>query len=83
MIRMKVHQEPTLKLRIQDDTVRIKTGIKYESVKEYVGEYEFTPSEETQTIAIDNRKAHADIVINPIPSNYGRITWTGSVLTVE
>ena len=83
MIRMKVHQDPAVKLRLQDETVRIKAGIKYESVKPYAGEYEFTPTEQTQTIAINNRKAMANIVINPIPSNYGKITWTGNVLTVE
>lgn len=49
----------------------------------YTGEYEFTPSSETQTIPIYNKIASADIVINPIPSNYGLISWNGSTLTVS
>ena len=47
------------------------------------GEYEYTPSLETQTIAINGKRATQDIIINPIPSNYGLITWNGTVLTVS
>ena len=49
----------------------------------YTGEYEFTPSGETQTIPTENRALAHDIIINPIPSNYGLVTWNGSVLTVS
>lgn len=49
----------------------------------YHGEYEFTPSSETQTIEIENKRAEHDIIINPIPNNYGLITWNGAVLTVS
>ena len=50
---------------------------------EYEGPYEFTPSGETQTVEISLKTATQDITINPIPSNYGLITWDGSVLTVS
>lgn len=49
----------------------------------YTGEYEFTPSSETQEIQIEGEIATQNIIINPIPSNYGLITWNGSVLTVS
>lgn len=52
-------------------------------VEEYTGTYEFTPTRSTQVIEIANKKATADITINPIPKNYGLITWNGSVLTVS
>lgn len=52
-------------------------------VEEYTGAYEFTPTRSTQVIEIANKKAMADITINPIPKNYGLITWNGSVLTVS
>ena len=52
-------------------------------VEEYTGDYEFTPTRSTQVIEIANKKATADITINPIPKNYGLITWNGSVLTVS
>lgn len=50
---------------------------------EYHGEYEVTPSAETQTLATQGKNLEQDIVINPIPSNYGLITWNGSTLTVS
>ena len=49
----------------------------------YQGPYEFTPTQSTQVVEIDGKRAEGDITINPIPSNYGLITWNGSVLTVS
>lgn len=49
----------------------------------YTGSYDFTPTQATQTIEIANKKATANITIEPIPSNYGLITYNGSVLTVS
>ena len=49
----------------------------------YDGEYTFTPTAETQTIAINHKMATQDITINPIPSNWGLITWNGFTLTVS
>lgn len=49
----------------------------------YDGAYEWTPSESVQTIEIANRKALDNIKINPIPQNYGLVTWNGSTLTVS
>lgn len=50
---------------------------------DYEGAYEFTPTESTQTVQIEGKKATQDIVINPIPTNYGRITWNGSFIKVS
>lgn len=49
----------------------------------YQGETEFTPSSEQQTIDISHTVVLENITINPIPSNYGLITWNGSTLTVS
>lgn len=49
----------------------------------YDGAYEWTPTQSTQTIEIENKKALTNITINPIPSNYGLITWDGSTITVS
>ena len=49
----------------------------------YSGQTEVTPSEETQTLQTANRTVLQNIVVNPIPSNYGLITWNGSTLTVS
>ena len=52
-------------------------------VEKYTGPYAFTPSEAEQIISIAHKQAISDIVVDPIPQNYGRITWNGSVLTVS
>ena len=57
--------------------------IKKEVAEEYEGVYDFTPSAETQTIPINGKTATQDITINPIPQNYGLITWNGATLTVS
>lgn len=49
----------------------------------YDGAYEWTPTDSLQTIEIANKKALDHIKINPIPNNYGLITWNGSTLTVS
>lgn len=49
----------------------------------YTGAVEVTPSEDEQTLSTTNRTLLEDVVINPIPSNYGLITWNGVVLTVS
>ena len=59
------------------------TIMQYDSHSEYVGSYEVTPSAEEQIIPIANMIASQNIRINPIPQNYGLITWNGSVLTVS
>lgn len=49
----------------------------------YSGSYEVTPSSETQTLDTDSFYMNGNITINPIPNNYGLITWNGSTLTVS
>ena len=53
------------------------------SVKWYEGSYSITPSSEAQTLPTKFRVEDADIVIQPIPQNYGLITWNGSTITVS
>lgn len=60
-----------------------ETTIVHDGGDDYLGPYEFTPTEETQTVEIDGLKATDDITINPIPSWYGLITWNGSTITVS
>lgn len=51
--------------------------------EKYDGPYEWTPSTETQTIPIKDKQATADITIQPIPNNYGLITYNGVTITVS
>ena len=49
----------------------------------YQGDTEFVPTQTTQTVHTAGLLVDTDIVIDPIPSNYGRITWNGAFLTVS
>ena len=49
----------------------------------YTGPYEATPSREEQVFPTHGRTMRDDFVVHPIPSNYGLVTWNGSVLTVS
>ena len=49
----------------------------------YTGQTEVTPGTEAVVLATANKTVFSDITINPIPSNYGLITWNGSTLTVS
>lgn len=49
---------------------------------DYSGPYNVTPSEETQTLVTAGKVLAANVVVNPIPDNYGRIAWNGSSLSV-
>ena len=49
----------------------------------YTGDTDITPSDTVRTLLTNGKMLLADITIEPIPSNYGRITWNGSVLTVS
>lgn len=53
------------------------------SIPTYRGAYEVTPSDTQQILSTENMRMEHNVVINPIPSNYGLITWNGSFLTVS
>lgn len=55
----------------------------YVDVQTYTGEYEVTPSAETQTLDTAGLRLTQSIIVNPIPQNYGLITWNGAFLTVS
>lgn len=52
-------------------------------VPEYRGAYEVTPTQATQTLYTHGFQMAQNVIINPIPSNYGLITWNGATLTVS
>lgn len=49
----------------------------------YPGPYEVTPSATEQVFETDAFYMNGNITINPIPSNYGLITWDGTTITVS
>ena len=49
----------------------------------YTGETVITPTQYTQVLNTNGKMVITNITVNPIPSNYGLVTWNGSVLTVS
>ena len=49
----------------------------------YDGPVTFTPSAEAQTVATRHTVLLENIIINPIPNNYGLITYNGNKITVS
>lgn len=49
----------------------------------YKGQTEITPEPYLQTFETDGKVINGNFIVNPIPSNYGLITWNGSTLTVS
>ena len=70
--------EPQLEWGV-DEYVRVVTS----DADPYDGPYEATPTRETQTFQTGGKLMTAAFVVNPIPSNYGLVEWTGAVLRVS
>lgn len=72
---------------VSEGSVSVNLGIETQivagSLDEYEGPYSVTPTEEAQTLQTKNFRMTDNIVVNPIPSNYGLITWNGSIITVS
>ena len=61
----------------------MSVGVYAQIGEHYHGSYMVTPSSETQILNTDTLILDGNITINPIPSNYGLITWDGSTITVS
>lgn len=83
-IKLKVREEKNIHLKVGGETLHLKAS---EGVpiypSPYSGRIEVTPSEEEQTLETSGYMMMQDIIVNPIPSNYGLITYNGSIITVS
>lgn len=61
----------------------MSVGVYAQIGEHYHGSYTVTPSSEAQVLDTDTLILDGNITINPIPSNYGLITWDGSTITVS
>ena len=77
------------KIKISINQEHMGIGIKNQIAREiidldpYEGEYIVTPTSETQVLFTKNFRMENNVVINPIPNNYGLITWNGSFLMIS
>ena len=66
----------------EDSTLEVDFGEIY-SPPTYEGETVIEPNQSIQTLQTAGRVLLTNITVNPMPSNYGLITWNGSTLTVS
>lgn len=78
---VKFANEQTMNVEFHQDGFSVDFGQGSPS-GEYAGPYEVTPSDETQVLNTRNKLLDGDVIINPIPSNYGRLEWNGQRLLV-
>ena len=71
-------KRPEIEFALENVRV-INTG----SAPPYEGDYEVTPKAEEQTLPTANRLLNKNIVVKPIPQNYGLITYNGYEITVS
>lgn len=67
----------------QSVALGMSVGVYAQIGEHYHGAYTITPSSETQVLDTDTLILDGNITINPIPSNYGLITWDGTNITVS
>lgn len=78
---------PYVEVNVKPQTAAITIGSpvlrEHVDTDPYAGPYTVTPTQSTQTLSTEDLLMVQDVTINPIPSNYGLITWDGAVLTVS
>lgn len=76
-----------VEVKVRAPKVKIEFGTpvarEYVDAPAYTGSYVVTPTQATQVLATNGKRMTDNVTINPIPSNYGLITWDGSTLTVS
>ncbi len=83
-----MESEVIVPMTIETDTEHIPLDVATEIVIRaegdyYEGSYEITPSETQQILPVRELTMRENLTINPIPNNYGLITWNGYTLTVS
>lgn len=78
---------PEIRAKVRAPKVTAETGTpvarEYTERPAYEGPYTVTPGASVQTLETAGKRMTADVEVGAIPSNYGLITWDGSVLTVS
>ena len=86
MVRIRIlpQEIPRLKISLPSQpTIRLEGIVKRIDGEEYEGEYEVTPTRETQILHTEAKIMRTDVIVHPIPPNYGLITYNGFGITVS
>lgn len=85
-VNLRVEEQAPISLQVEEGTVcsplGVETVIVSSMVPDYQGTYTITPGDEVIVLNTSGMKMERDVTIDKIPSNYGKIGWNGSYLTV-
>lgn len=83
-ITAKIHAKQTVKATVNvANTIVGKLVFRETSAEKYTGKYRFTPANKIQVIESENKLLLQNVIIEPIPKNYGLITWNGSYMKIS
>ena len=84
-LALHVEESAVATLHVSEDSKSLTIGGQFYAIDApyYRGDYEITPTQGTQVLEMEGMRAARNVVVNPIPSNYGLITWNGSSLMVS
>lgn len=75
--------EETFACELQDETAfSVSMGEAY-MPESYTGSVDITPTNTVQVLATQGKVLDTNLIIEPIPNNYGLITYNGSYITVS
>lgn len=84
MIKLNVGGTTAIRLETgRDPTIALDSCGGGSVTPPHQGPYEATPSSAEQVFAVSGKRMTQDFTVHAIPSNYGLITWNGSVITVS
>ena len=83
-VRLHVLQPESVHLAVgADGGMALAVGAEIYASSAYHGDYSVTPTNQAQTLPTAGHTLRGDIVVEAIPSNYGLITYNGSIITVS
>lgn len=77
--------EMTIESNLEEVTLSNDTviNVSVSKIPKWEGEYTFTPTDEAIVLDTEGKMMEDKLTINPIPSNYGKISWNGIFLMVS
>lgn len=83
-ITAKIRAKQTVKATVNvANAITGKLSFRETSAEKYTGKYRFTPTNKIQVIESENKLLLQNVIIEPIPKNYGLITWNGSYMRIS
>lgn len=85
-VRFRIRDHPGLTFRVgtaEGLALQISAPVINVEIPAYEGAYTVVPGTVAQVLRTGGKAMAEDVTVEPIPQNYGLITWNGSIITVS